>query len=309
MPESEREVDFELIAAFIDGRLSGEERRRVVALLARSQAAFEVYTEALGVRTDLEGEAVVPIVPGRRRRGPGGWWAMAPLAAAAVLLVAIFPLVQRQRNAQAFGAPAIEIASTLVDNPAVARRVVGDLDERRWSPTRGGESRLVDTIAAFRLGVRAVDLQVALSAGDMDVASRLTDEMLTRLAAVPGLDFAHAHYVGLRELISSRAPRDSLVARATRAEHETGEFLGTPWFSFGKWFAAGELAARTHMASFFVSRETARVLGADIEREHLAPDDVALLRQVAARSGQRMSADDFDAIQQTFQQLIRRHAE
>ena len=37
------EFDPDLVAAFIDGRLSGAERERVVRLLAESEEAFEIY--------------------------------------------------------------------------------------------------------------------------------------------------------------------------------------------------------------------------------------------------------------------------
>src|SRR4051812_12628012 len=89
------EFDPDLVAAFIDGRLSGAERERVVRLLAESEEAFEIYADAVRARDDLRADAIIPLparpsVPVRRPR----WLtAGAPLAAAAALLIAVLPRV------------------------------------------------------------------------------------------------------------------------------------------------------------------------------------------------------------------------
>jgi hypothetical protein len=59
-----QDFDPDSIAAFIDGRLSGAERERMVRLLAESEAAFEVYSGAVMARGDLEEDAFA--------RGPSG---------------------------------------------------------------------------------------------------------------------------------------------------------------------------------------------------------------------------------------------
>ena len=70
-------IDLELIAAFIDGKLAGAERERVVKLLGESEHAFEIYADAVRTRDDV-GRGGNPSVislddhrdprPGRRQR-------------------------------------------------------------------------------------------------------------------------------------------------------------------------------------------------------------------------------------------------
>lgn len=304
---SEREVDFELIAAFVDGRLSGEERERAVRLLSESDVAFEVYSDALRARADLRDESVVPITAARRRRGGRGWWGIVPLAAAAVLLVAIFPRVQARRDQAAFAAPATLIARPLLQQTNLVRALGAGWDERDWSVTRGGPSRLVDSTIAFRLGVRAVDLQVALAAGDTSRAGRLSAEIVASLEPVPFANAVQADYSALRSRLAQGEPRDTLIASATRAEVALEDFLQSPWFDYGKWLGAGELAARARSAEFFADDRTARFLDAAVNRRELAPGDAESLRQLAVLAKQGVAGEEFDTTREIFRTLIRRH--
>src|SRR5215204_1243142 len=86
------EVDLELIGALMDGRLTGAERERAIKLLGESEAAFEIYTDAVRARADLE--KVVPIKPWLDKRLLVG----VPAAAAAALLVAVLPSIQAGRD-------------------------------------------------------------------------------------------------------------------------------------------------------------------------------------------------------------------
>ena len=99
------EFDPDLVAAFIDGRLSGAERERVVRLLAESEEAFEIYADAVRARADLDAEAIIPLpipdpVPIRRPR-----WLMAgaPLAAAAARALASYACLSSPVSSRARG--------------------------------------------------------------------------------------------------------------------------------------------------------------------------------------------------------------
>ena len=72
MQSSENDIDLELIAALIDGRLAGAERQRAIELVSSSEAALEIYTDALRVQADLAPEKVVALVP-RREAGTRRW--------------------------------------------------------------------------------------------------------------------------------------------------------------------------------------------------------------------------------------------
>jgi hypothetical protein len=306
MQSSENEIDLELIAAFIDGRLFGAERARAVKLIASSEAALEVYSDALRVQADLGPDNLVALAPRRERKGR--WWqAVAPLAAAAVLLIAIFPTVKARRDQALFSSTAMSIAQPVMGRAQLPETLGNEWEERNWSVTRGTASRLIDSTIAFRLGVRAVDLQIALVRADTVRAVRLTDEILESLQLVPLSEFVKADYSALRARLTSNAPRSQIVASASRAEEAVDAFLGSRWFGFGKWLGAGEIAARTRSPEFFASERTVRFLDWAIERGDLAPNDVALLRQIRLLAGQGVADEEFDTIRQIYLTLIRRH--
>jgi hypothetical protein len=302
------EVDLELIGALMDGRLTGAERERAIKLLGESEAAFEVYADALRARADLEAK-VVPIEPRldehqpRRRR----WLVAVPAAAAAALLIAVLPSVQARRGDEAvFAASTTAIALPLTQREDLRSTLRPGWEERSWSVMRGGVRAGVDSTTDFRLGVRAMDLRVALAAGDAERARSLTGEVLDLLQAMPVADAPKAEYEGLRSRIERRETGEQLMAAASNAEETLENFLDSRWFGYGKWLAAGELAARTGSASFFTSPSTSRFFRATIQRGTLAPDDAELLRQVQTLAGQGVSGGEFDTIQQKLAELIRR---
>ena len=88
--------NLELIAAFIDGRLSAEERARAMKLLADSDEALELFASALRHQADTPDVKVIPIATARRWRQ---WRVIAPVAAAAVLAIVVVPTLVRRRAA------------------------------------------------------------------------------------------------------------------------------------------------------------------------------------------------------------------
>jgi len=304
------DFDPDLVAAFIDGRLSGAERDRVVRLLAQSEAAFEVYADALRAHADLAADAPIPFPAPRPVPRPRPVWLTAgiPLAAAAALLIAVLPTVQSRRANATFAMGAERIAQPLTGQPQYATALRSALDEPRWSVTRGGGSTFVDTTAALRLGVRATELQVALGVEDRERALRAASEIVALLGSQNLSDAASAEYGDLRKRITNG---DSIVAirgAASTADENLREFLGSRWYGVGKWLAAGELAARAHSADFFKSSETARFLDAAIRSGGFAPDEVESLRQVEGAVKRGMPESEFEAVRARFAELIQRHA-
>src|SRR5262249_10105322 len=109
------EFDPDLVAAFIDGRLSGAERDRVVRLLAESEAAFEIYADAVRARGDLHADGIVPLPDPRPepRPRPQWWMVGAPIAAAAALVIAVLPPIQTSLDNAMFAMAAESIAKPL----------------------------------------------------------------------------------------------------------------------------------------------------------------------------------------------------
>jgi hypothetical protein len=305
------EFDPDLVAAFIDGRLSGAERERVVRLLAESEEAFEIYADAVRARDDLRQSEVVPLpLPAPRPAPVRPWWltAGAPLAAAAALLIAVLPRVQSNLANAAFAMRAESIAQPLTARPQLATALRSALDEPRWSATRGGVSTFVDSTAALRLGARATDLQVALAVEDRERAGRVAAEMVELLGSVNLSDAARAEYGDLRKRITNGDSIGPIVGAAAAADDKLRDFLDSRWYGLGKWFAAGELAARTHSADFFKSTETVRFLDGAIRSGGLAPDEVDALRRVESLAKQGIADNEFETVRETFAKLIQRHA-
>src|SRR5687767_9504057 len=125
------EVDLELIGALLDGRLTGAERERAIKLLGESEAAFEVYTDAVRVRADLK---VVPIRPWLDKR----WLVGVPAVAAAALLVAVFPSMQARRDQAVFAASTTDIVLPLTQRGDLRSTLRPGWEDRSWSVMRGG---------------------------------------------------------------------------------------------------------------------------------------------------------------------------
>jgi len=303
------EFDPDLVAAFIDGSLSGAERERVVRLLAESEEAFEIYADAVRARDDLDADAIVPI-PVRRSvpiRRPRWLTAGAPLAAAAALLIAVLPRVLSNPTAT-LAMRAESIAQPLTERPQLAVSLRSGLDEPRWSATRGGVSTFVDSTTALRLGARATDLQVALAVEDRDRAGRVAAEMVELLDSVNLSDAAREEYGKVRQRIAAGDSISAIEAAAATADEYLRDFLSSLWYGIGKWLAAGELAARAHSADFFKSKDTERFIEAAIRSGGFAPDEVETLRQVESSVKRGIAENEFETVRETFAKLIRDHA-
>jgi hypothetical protein len=304
-------LDLELIAAFIDGRLSGEERARAVKMLADSDEALEVFASTLRQQQDASDVKVVPIATARRWRQ---WKVMVPIAAAAVL--AILPTLV-SRGSQA--ALATEYAMDLTQDPHFASGLHADWDQRGWAVTRGSGSTselpgarqvgsALESKLAFRLGVRLVDLQVALRLGDTALASRLTSEVLETLNAVAYADPVAARYAELKSRLATDAVTRS-IERASDAERELRGLLDAPSFAFGEWVRAADLAAQTHDAAFFRSKYGTRFVQAKIPGGGLAAEDTEALRSIDGRTTQGLTDQELDEMHKVLQTVIRRRGD
>ncbi len=306
MDSTEPTADLELIAALIDGRLSGVERDRAVKLLADSDRTLEVFANAIRCQPEQAATKVVPI------SSAAGWrrWRVAiPVAAAATLTLAVQPLLVARLRSDSSAAQLAVAISTHAGSP---NALVAGWESRGWAVMRGGgESRdpgragREQPILAFRLGVRSVDLQVALGRSDRTLASRLTDDVLRLLSAVGFSEMVAADYTELRSRLVGDTPEQS-IKRASHAEQDLGEFLDSPYFAYGKWVGAAELAARVHNASFFTSTTTAHFIRSMSEKRALSAEDAAALRSIAARTDTGLGDRELDELRGLLQEIIRR---
>ena len=315
MDQSE-EIDLELIAAYIDGRASQSERDQVVRLLGRSEAAFEVYAEAIKAKADVADGTVVPIRSGLRAARPRWLTIAAPAAAAAILLIALVPVLRSSRSepdiddARSAVAPLLAQAPTTVGAgrgyPMELRNALRPGWEDHWSALRGGRPTLVDSTTALRLGVRTNDLRVALSLADREVSARVTDDIMSLLGDVQLSELVAHDYARLRDRIVSGDSMAAIVADASVSEKGLDELLGTPWFAMGNWFGAGEVAARAHYAPFFTARRTVDFLDWAASSQLLTPTDRDLIREITRLSNDGMRESDYETVRQKFAELILR---
>ena len=299
--------DPELIAAFLDGRLQGEERARAIRAIADSDDSLEVFANALRARDGVESR-VIPISAGGRGRV---WRIAAPLAAAAVIAVVLVPAVLRRGGSVEPGAA--DLVATLARNPRFAAQLGTGWEQRTWRVTRGGEpsdvaaSTARESALAFRLGVRTVDLRVAIVNGDAALASRLATDMADMLR---GIGFSDAEAGMHRDLAARLATGDraAILEQAAAAERGLGTLLGTSAFGFGKWVGAAELAARTGDSAFFQADQAGKFVRSAAGRGELTAKEAGELEAVLSRAQSGFTAPDFQELQSLLQTVIRRRA-
>lgn len=310
MDSVDSNVDLELIAAFIDGRVSGEDRARVVKLLADSDEALELYAHAL---REHHARSDVKVVPIARPRRWTQWKVLVPLVAAAGLAIVTVPRLTG-RHTQTLMASGY--VAELGRDARFADGLREGWQERGWSVTRGAGtsreptgSRLAGTPQesrlAFRLGVRTVDLDVAIERGDTALANQLAGEILETLHSVLYSEPVATTYTELKSRLATDS-RERLIDRASEAERDVRDLLNSPSFAFGQWAAAAELAARTHHGSFFESSH-----GTDFIRSTaqvgLFQDDSAALRTIDdTRMKQGLDGRTLEAVDEVLKATIRR---
>lgn len=301
-------VDLELIAAFIDGRLSGEERARAVKLLADSDEALELFASTLRDRQVAPEVKVVPITTARRWRQ---WKVMVPVAAAAVLAI-LSTLVNRGPQAVL----ASEYAMALTQDPQFASGLRAGWDQRPWTVTRGAGSSREATGArpvgspaesklAFRLGVRSLDLQVALRRGDTALAGGLTSEILETLGGVLFSDPVAASYTELKLRLSTD-PVARSIERASSAERRLSDILGSPSFALGQWVAAADLAAQARDRTFFESSLGTRFINSTMPAGSLVTEDTVALRSIDARATRGLDDRALNDVHTVLETVIKR---
>ncbi len=302
MIELERDApDLEDLAAYLDGRLSGERKSRVEERLARDEDYYEVFLESVRSlqdcgRGEAAGEGGVVV-------RPAAWWqswrAIAPLAMAATLVAAV-GLARLMRG------PSMNEWVTRLDAKAVTNS--GDLwDDPDWKRSRGGSDPGSDPDlrrrqeVAFRIGTRTVDLRVALAAEDRSAARRAAAD-LEKLTGAGDFFPLSGPFAELRELIDGEE-LGALSARASELEsHLADGFEDRPEedrYRLGAWNEAGRLAALAHDAEVLAAIFRDRRIAQEIER--IAPHLDEIEAVVEADPGKQ----DFKAAATAFSQIAR----
>jgi len=300
MDSTDSNLDLELLAALIDGRLSGAERERALKLLATSDEALELFAHSLHEQRATE----VPVVPIRSAPRWRRWQVVVPIIAAAGLAFVLLPTI-RGSNGRA---PSTQYAVQLESDPRFAGALREGWDQHGWSVTRGANDNqsAVEPRFAFRLGVRSVDVQVAVRQGNSAVASSVVDDIARTLDGIKFADLVAAKYAELKTHLASE-PADRLATRAANAELEMSDFLKLPSFAFGQWVAAADLAAQTRALSFFQSKRGTAFIRESMPAGSLDADDTNDLKAIDARLAQGSDDAAFDEVHAILQRVIQRH--
>ncbi|HWK88679.1 MAG TPA: hypothetical protein VNP72_01740 [Longimicrobium sp.] len=275
-------VDPEEVAALLDGRLTAEERAALMERLARSPEDFEMLAEAMRLVGDdprpvppppvpelagatlVEADPAAVPVPPPSPVGAGGL-AVPPsmgrvrprrLWIPVVAVLALALLVPFALRRDGGGAGLRLRGSDLVDergNGSLADALDPGWAQPGWAVMRGGGSGAADLATEFRIGVRLVDVEIALDTRDA-AAVRLVQpdlaELLKRRQAPPPL-------VAEYEDIGARAgnPTAKLASDGRRAAAQTrDEFRDSPAFEAGVWVEQARLATLGDEWDFFDAR-------------------------------------------------------
>lgn len=230
--------ELETLAAFADGRLTGAERIRVIEHLASCDDCLEVVVETAEVQEELDEEASSP---GTVLRHPGVWrrW-MPAVAAAAVLVLAVGGLWQ-------FGwllGPDLSV-DTLAARLEQAPARLGDAwQEHGWPQFRGGEASIEERRAAFRTGVLAVDLQLALRTGERERALGFVRALVDALTDIDYTAPTRASYRRLViEPLEGGEPLAGIAREAAEQDHKNPALIDELYYELGKWAETGRMAA------------------------------------------------------------------
>ena len=305
MDQTDTNIDLELLAALADGRLSGKERDRAVKMLSTSDDALEIFANTL--RDHPDSGAVVGLISTSRRHVQ--WKVVVPILAAAAIAFVTLPKLLAPGGRVV---PADQYVAQLASGPRFGTVLRAGWDEHGWPVNRGGSSSgtapvgsEVESKLAFRLGVRTVDLVVALRAADTALAGRLTGEIMETLKSVDLAQAVAARYAELSAHLATDSPA-SLIQRATDVEQQLRDLLRSPSFLLGQWAGAADLAAQAHEPSFFSSSYGMRFIKSASPAEQLTADDADAIRKIDARLDAGHDDRAFDDVHALLLQFIRR---
>ncbi len=243
MTTLEEAPDLEDLAAYVDGRLSGASKARVEAHLLHDEDYYDVFMETVKFKEEQTLEAApdedkVVRWPGLR--------VIVPLVAAAMLVMAL-----RHSMLSVTQRPGELVAS--LDPTAIV--AVQGWEDAGWSNLRGGDPITADQALAYRLGVRSIDLRVALAAKDFKNAlefartinSRMTSNTWLFPDGAPGYD-ALLDQLAVAFDHPDLADVETLLASAVAAEADLllspEDFSDVrPFIDMGRWVELGRLAA------------------------------------------------------------------
>lgn len=307
------QLDMETLAAFLDGKLTDRERDDVLTTLGSSQEAYDLFMEVVGLRKELAADGTTvsedPAQPAARVPGttePAGsnvtplapWrrpWVHVAAAAGLAAVVGSYAWLGSEGGRSGGNLATLTPGLT-------AEALQAGWEQQSWSVVRGSDNgRFTSRQLAFRMGVRAVDLEVATAAGQVDVALRLARELEALAGQVEfGQDLVLLYQEVGRALATPGAPVDDAVSRANQA---AADALGHEDLDLGRWVESRRLAAGAGQAEYF-SGETSRVLPAGAASPDLPAAAGPALERVRSTISGGVDATDLPELTRDLEELI-----
>jgi len=293
---SKERIDPETLAAFLDGTLSPRERERLLRVAAQGGEAYEELIEAqallydgvAGVETTPAPVSVSSDVPLKDRFAMRTrWWSRGAVWTLGAFLAAasVAGIVVLQRRAASpdlsptRGTVRHVMALAADTNPDSAFGT--GWHQIDWSITRGPAQSVSDGVYAFRLGVRFVDLAVALSSNDTS-ARRMLGETLVALAS----NAETGSSVAMRIEAMAGADKRPTIEEVSSVGNDLRSLVAHPAaYDAAVWTESARAGARANQPTFFARgggpmRELKRVIA---ELEALPPPGPAPTAEVLQR--------------------------
>jgi len=308
--------DPEDIAAFLDGRLPAGQRARLIEHLASCELCYEVYAGAASFLADDSPEAIrlsEPLTPHRpfdrpdRRRAPEApswrrWWATAAVAALLAVAVGVPLLLWRTGGAEL----ATEHLASLVAGRPGAK---ADVWVGRVMRGSSESAEVAPDVQSFRLGVRFLDLRLALAADDRDAAEAVLSRFAKLFDGIPFPGDVPDRYRTLRnQLGDEKVPPHSLLAAAGALESKGFKDLVEPrYVDLGRWTEACRLAGKAGRPALFRERAARPLLDQAVAPDAKEPSDLpqrALDTLRTLRDALAGGHADADALGRSCQELL-----
>jgi len=272
-------VSAEELAALLDGRLDQSRRAELLASLGSSEEAIEAYASAASVISELEaGDTARSTAPSKtasrahpRRLPAWSWLAMA----AALAGVAVAPWLWTRARSVDKEDPGRFVGLVAAPGHALPPQWYGT----PWPGTRGAGEPLSATARAVRLGVRLVDLELAVRTRDSTL-TRLTAEIVDLVEGLPAGSPVAEIYRDVARRASSGVTAESLEPILERGRDAASKLAGPDFVQLGAWAETGRIAARQHNSDFLTARENRSMLEWASGTSSLPQPAHALLQQL-----------------------------